>query len=439
MAVRPLVTTGAALLSAGALVAATPALFVPKDEIAIAAPAAVSKPSLSVDQLRLLALSNITPEALYQVFFQGYGGIVTGEENGDCGADDAVCPAGFVGVPYFIIDQALPPGFTLDNVFFEQGVVPIIQSVVVAAAEVIDPTGSLDLVDRVNDFFEGGVTQLVGNFLLDNLPEDTVPFGLTKSFFFGYGAHAGFVGAFTYVVDAILQNTADPDPTSEIPTPVADDSEGGGTQPDLVADNTGDPADPSITGNPLITLTTNPDVKSPLALKLAKIAQTPVVEPEVEPEAETEVEPVKTQVEPEVTPEVEDEGTDGAEDLGGTTSGGTVGAVTPVTNVDPQPEAPVEDTEEVKTEPVKEVKETETDTETVDTKDGNKATPGVIWQTGGGSKSPTNGWEKLGRDIQNGVNTLNKIFNKGKTTPKPAADTDDSGADNGGSEGGGEE
>lgn len=433
MAVRPLVTTGAALLSAGALVAATPALFVPNDEIAIAAPAAVSKPSLTVDQLRLLALSNITPEALYQVFFQGYGGIVTGEENGDCSADDAVCPAGFVGVPYFIIDQALPPGFTLDNVFFEQGVVPIIQSVVVAAAEVIDPTGSLDLVDRVNDFFEGGVTQLVGNFLLDNLPEDTVPFGLTNSFFFGYGAHAGFVGAFTYVVDAILQGTATPDPTSEIPAPVTDDPEGGDTQPDLVADKTGDPADPSITGNPLITLTTNPDVKSPLALKLAKIAQTPVVEPEVETEAETEVEPVKTQVEPEVTPEVEDEGTDGAEDLGGTTSGGTVGAVTPVTNVDPQPEAPVAAPEET-TAPVKEVKETETeDTKTVDTKGGNKVTPGVIFETGHKGGGGSGGW------INDTINTLKKAFNGGgKTTQKPA-DTNDGGADNGGSEGGGDE
>jgi hypothetical protein len=437
MAVRPLVTTGAALLSAGALVAATPALFVPNDEVKIAAPAAAEKSTLSVDQLRLLALSNITPQALYQVFFQGYGGIVTGDpaDPDNCAEnDDAVCPAGFVGVPYFIIDQVLPPGFTLDNVFFEQGIVPIIQGVVVALAESIpDPTGRLDLVDRVNDFFEGGVTQLVGNLLLDNLSEGTVAFGLTQAFFDGYGAHNGFVGAFTYVVDAIVQGTATPDPRSDIPdTTVASTEEEGATDPEL---KTGDPADPTLAQDSLITLTTNTDVKTPFGLKLAKLAETPV-EPEVKTEVETEVEPVKTGAEEEVTT--------GEEELGGevTPGGGTgsegtgvttPGAVDPVNNVDPttDPGAAPEETD-----PVKVVKDTEptTEDETVNTKGGNKVTPGVIWETG--RKHSGNSWEKFGQNIQNGIDNLNKIFNKGKPAPKPAGST--TGTDDGGSEGGGE-
>src|SRR5437868_13700496 len=73
MAVRPLITTGAALLSAGALVASTPALFVPRDQITVAAPTATLAPTkLTQQQIDLLALSL---QGAWQSFTQGYGGI----------------------------------------------------------------------------------------------------------------------------------------------------------------------------------------------------------------------------------------------------------------------------------------------------------------------------------------------------------------------------
>ncbi|MGV0812054.1 hypothetical protein ABQF34_08850 [Mycolicibacterium boenickei] len=83
MAVRPLVTTGAALLSAGALVAGTPALFVPHDEITVAASDAQSiesKKSVTVDRLNLLALSDIDLQLVSDIFFRvdSWGGHVGG-------------------------------------------------------------------------------------------------------------------------------------------------------------------------------------------------------------------------------------------------------------------------------------------------------------------------------------------------------------------------
>ncbi|QZH60764.1 hypothetical protein K1X22_02865 [Mycolicibacterium farcinogenes] len=73
MAVRPLVTTGVALLSAGALVAGTPALFVPRDEVTVASSAmeAPSHRKLTAEQINLLSLSL---EGVVDSFLNGYGG-----------------------------------------------------------------------------------------------------------------------------------------------------------------------------------------------------------------------------------------------------------------------------------------------------------------------------------------------------------------------------
>lgn len=73
MAVRPLVTTGVALLSAGALVAGTPALFVPRDEITVAASTAEApaQRTMTAEQIRLVALSL---EGALGSFLDGYGG-----------------------------------------------------------------------------------------------------------------------------------------------------------------------------------------------------------------------------------------------------------------------------------------------------------------------------------------------------------------------------
>lgn len=72
MAVRPLVTTGVALLSAGALVAGTPGLFVPRDEVTVASSAAEAPVhrTLTAEQIQLVGVSL---DGLLQAFNDGYG------------------------------------------------------------------------------------------------------------------------------------------------------------------------------------------------------------------------------------------------------------------------------------------------------------------------------------------------------------------------------
>jgi len=437
MAVRPLVTTGAALLSAGALVAATPALFVPKDEIAIAAPSvATATKQLTVDQIDLLALSL---EGLYQSFFQGYGGYFNPgtvteykkDENGDlvldddgnpipvdvavpgdCTATGAVCLRGFTGAAYYLSDELLPLG-DVDNIFFESGVVPFFQmaaQTIAAEVDALDPTGRLTLERRVTDFFRGGATQLVGNTLLDNLSEGTVAYGLTSSFFLGYGENAGVTAALTYIVDAIAQGTADPTPNPINPLgPAASESNVESQQ--LVAKQEIDQK--TVEGE---------DPASTKILQTRSSFSLPVSGETLELKSEA-----KTQV--------ADLGDDTNADEG--LGGGTPGGVDPQASV---PGAAPESSEEPAAQ-VKEVKdtktETETETEKVDTKDGNKFTPGQTLSTGGRKSSSTNGWEKFGQDIQKGIDGLNKIFKK---PAKPAADnTSDAGGAGEGGEGGGDE
>ncbi len=282
MAVRPLVTTGVALVSAGAIVAGSPALFVPHSAVTVASPTAAAveaHKTLTQQQIHLLALS---VQGAWQSFTQGYGGLyipgqvpataytdqagqvpavyqaggttqlydkdgnklylengltpaTTGDLSptgdpiqfydsegepvlqdapGDCTADGAVCKDGFTGLAYYLSDNILPLG-PIDNIFFEGGFTALAKEAILVVAEAIDsvdPTGRLDLTKRVNDFFDGGATQLVGNLLLDNLPQDGYAYGLTNSFFFGYGVNTGITAAITYVVDAIAQGTPTPDP-----------------------------------------------------------------------------------------------------------------------------------------------------------------------------------------------------------------------------------
>lgn len=94
MAVRPLVTTGVALLSAGALVAGTPALFVPRDVTAIVAgeatAAAPQKRAVTINELKLLGLADLDPQFMSDIFFRtdGYGGHVGGSYDPYYGGDN---------------------------------------------------------------------------------------------------------------------------------------------------------------------------------------------------------------------------------------------------------------------------------------------------------------------------------------------------------------
>ncbi|WP_421876129.1 hypothetical protein [Mycolicibacterium wolinskyi] len=347
---------GAALLSAGAVVAATPALLVPNDEVQIAAPAAVERQTLTAEQYELLRVAT----SLVGAFLFGHGALVTGDGTGSCSADGAVCLEGFTGAAYYLVDQFIPdidvrPGDgppnnrPIDRVFFEEGFTGVAHDLTGAFADAIDnadPTGRLDLGDRVDDFFEGGITQLVGNLLLDNLPEDTFVYGITDAFFFGYGTpgleDAGFVGVINYVVDAFRQGTPTPVPT------IADAPEGATLLSEETDVESGQESGPTSTrmpsGSSLVSVST-PSLGAPLKRMAA---------PEEEPEAKADVEEENTVVD---------------------------GGVSPVAN--PQPAAPTFPKFEVPKLPElklpqrkvveKEEAIVEDGTEPVDTKDGNKA------------------------------------------------------------------
>lgn len=427
MAVRPLVTTGAALLSAGALVAATPALFVPNDEVKVAAtaPAPATK-SMTVEQLKLLA----TLQQISDAFFQGYGGIVTGE--GKPAGGDPVTPAGFVGVPYLLIDEALP-NTLIDNYFFETGFV--------GTAEYILESAGVDATVRGLIFRPvETISQLIAEGAATATGEDSFITGLTTAFLIDYKGNLGFVGAINYIVDTIIQgappvNSPFPDP------PAAQDSTATAT---LAADGDVDANIEDVDGTDVLASTT----ENQQGNALTRLARTFGVGP-----ASTEI-GTGTLVDVNAGTEEEAENSEdlGAGEVGtgaeeGNENSGTE-VTTPVANtggtttVDPEASegetgtttpTGAEGTEEVK--PVKEVKETETeDTKTVDTKGGNKVTPGVIFETGHKGGGGSGGW------INDTINTLKKAFNGGgKTTTQKPADTNDGGADNGGSEGGGDE
>lgn len=279
MAVRPLVTTGVALVSAGAVVAGTPALFVPRDELTIAASSATTVEAhrtLTKEQILLLAF---TPTGAVDAFFNGYGGfyavggvpqpttavvvedgpdagnlvdqygtqlyvlddqgnpvrateddldsgpqfynssgapVYVVDENGDpvlvpdpgnCGAEGAVCQDGFTGLAYYATDQLLPFLGPVDNIFYEAGFTEFARLASVAVAQAIDEVAPrLTLERRVDDFFEGGITQLTQNLINDNLPDGPVGTwakGLNDAFF-----EDGITGAVTYVVNTVLAVTA---------------------------------------------------------------------------------------------------------------------------------------------------------------------------------------------------------------------------------------
>lgn len=200
MAIRPYLISGVALASAGAIVAAMPAVDLSRDiEVRAAVPAPTVK-KMSVEQIQLLAIQNITLQAISDAFFDGYGGFVTGDagDDGVCaeGEDNAVCQAGFAGVPYLFINEILPEEIELDNYFFETGfdgaakfilteagvpedvveavfdpVDELIKPLVVAAAELISP----EAAELAGQFFEPGggfeaVAQAIVNAIIGVLP-----------------------------------------------------------------------------------------------------------------------------------------------------------------------------------------------------------------------------------------------------------------------------
>lgn len=318
MAVRPLVTTGVALLSAGAVIAGTPALFVPRDEVTITA-STIDSPAhrtLTQEQINLLAFSL---EGLWHAYTQGYGGNYTGTENGDCDADGAVCRNGLSGAAYYTSNNLLPFLGPLDDIAFEGGLSEFLFIGATAIATAIpDPTGRLDLPKRVDEYFHGvegtdvavGVSAVAYGILRDNLSEHTVLYGINEAYFNHYGSQSGISAVVTYVVDAITQGTADPDPNLGVGPQTAIADEPNATQ--LKAE----PEPGSATSTSL------PKVGNLLNLPTPKFKA---------PEFKAPVSPLGANLD--VQGKVQEEAT-----LDETVEGGTEG--TPVVNEPAKPEAP---------------------------------------------------------------------------------------------------
>ncbi|WP_067844166.1 hypothetical protein [Mycolicibacterium wolinskyi] len=313
MALKPYITTGAALLSAAAVVAATPSLFVPNEEVAIAAPSAAPAPTtnkLSVEQYNLLAFSLA---GAWDAFFEGYGGyyyqgvvqevdengekVWKTDENGEfvldedgnkipvyvpdpgnCSATGAVCLEGFTGLAYYASNELLPLG-PIDDIFFEAGFTEFarIASVTVAATiDALDPTGRLDLTRRVEDLFAGGAALVVQNLINDNLPDTPLgewTKGLNNAFF-----EEGVVGAFNYVVGNPFE-VPDEEESSLVSTLVANVEGAEET-------STEDPGVAKLNLGKLVSLKAEPET-TPEATPADKVVE----------EAETPAETVKENVE----------------------------------------------------------------------------------------------------------------------------------------------
>ena len=110
MPIRPFIAAGVALASAGAIVAATPAVLPTQQTMVMAdVPAALAKKSLTVNQVKLLSLSDITVQAIVDAYVYGWGGgVLEDDPYYPVDPDDyPILVPGTAGVAYYVGDQAL--------------------------------------------------------------------------------------------------------------------------------------------------------------------------------------------------------------------------------------------------------------------------------------------------------------------------------------------
>lgn len=122
MAAKPLLTAGVALAGAAAIVAATPAIMptaADKSYITTAStPTELAPKQLTVPDYQLMA---VTLPGLLHAFFNGYGGLVSGDGSGDCGLRTASCVTGPLGALYYLGEETVLAGVAVDNHLFEFG------------------------------------------------------------------------------------------------------------------------------------------------------------------------------------------------------------------------------------------------------------------------------------------------------------------------------
>ena len=116
---RPFLMTGAAVASAAAIVAASPA-YLPTHDLAVGATGSLP---VSTAQYALTAITDITIQGINDAYFFGWGGYIQEDNTYYPGVKD-IYVSGASGVLYYLVDNAAEsfvPGFDLDNYYFEIG------------------------------------------------------------------------------------------------------------------------------------------------------------------------------------------------------------------------------------------------------------------------------------------------------------------------------
>lgn len=217
--------TGAALVSAAAIVTASPA-FVPTHDLAVGAPSPLP---LSTAQYELTAITDITIQGINDAYWFGWGGYITDTNTYYPGVSD-VYVAGAPGVLYYLVDNAVEsflPGFDLDNYYFEIGApsipyvgagelfgtgspifqaaqtvfyygVPNVVNSIVASATQLFPKFSVGPVE-----LGGGI--LASLFFYGQTPDYTPPTTTTPGTGFSYSTN-GLSAIFAYISTSISDN-----------------------------------------------------------------------------------------------------------------------------------------------------------------------------------------------------------------------------------------
>ncbi|MHC9292125.1 hypothetical protein ACRCUN_06630 [Mycobacterium sp. LTG2003] len=213
MSIQPVLAAGIALASVGAIAAATPPVL-PAEQITVNASAPAPK-TVTVDQLKLLALSDVTLANLIDVFNNGYGGGVL-VDNPYYNLTDEDYPLEARGLPavaYYVADQTL-------------------LSLIDTGLPIVEPVAQFTYDYVTSYFFELGAKAALHVSLAEATGGRYTPLGTLLQLIFN---PLYLDGPQNLQAMAATLATPAPDPLSYIPQGIVDafvDGWGGGIQPD---------------------------------------------------------------------------------------------------------------------------------------------------------------------------------------------------------------